>query len=145
MKVPESFLTSGINGKWLDKKNLKTGDILKLTTEPREVPSQQGGTQLVAKALVKGGDTEAKNVAINKPTVRALIEAFGDDMAAWVNKPFGVHIERTVVAGKRGIAMYLLPDDYEVSEDDGGFLVVRRKGEDVNIASDEIHPEDIPF
>lgn len=132
-----------MNGAWLDKKNLVEGDIIKLTSEAKEVPSQQGGNQLVAKALVKGGDSEAKNVAINKPSTIALVEAFGDDSVDWVNKPLTVHTEKTLIAGKRGTALYLIPEGFEVGEDDGGYLVVKRVGE--KAPDIELDLSEVPF
>lgn len=141
-------MSGGVGGKWLDKKELASGDVIKLTTEAQEVPSQQGGMQLVAKALVKGGDKEAKNLAINTPSKNALIQAFGDDTQEWVGKLLSVHVEKTVIAGKRGIALYLIPEGFEQGETDDGYIVVRRKGSGDNLdpkAIDRAIEENNPF
>lgn len=149
------FTANTTTGTWLDKKTLKTGDLIKLITEAKEIPNQQGGNQIVAKCKVKGQTGEPSNVSINKPSKNALISAFGDDSIEWIDKPLGVHIERTMIAGKRGIAMYLVPEGYQVSEDEGGYLIITNLNEKVAVVSKEsdtieypeetIDPMDIPF
>lgn len=132
-------------GAWLDKKTLRNGDIAKLVTEAAEQEGQNG-TQLVAKLRIKGDTGEAKNVSINAPTKNALIEAFGDETSAWVDKLLTVHVESTLIAGKRGTALYLLPEGYAVTEDAGGYLVIAPQGKvEKAPAKDDINPDDIPF
>lgn len=150
------FTANTTTGSWLDKKTLKTGDIIKLVSEAIEVPSQQGGMQIVAKCRVKGVTGDATNISINKPTKNALIDAFGDDSVNWVDKLLTVHIEKTMIAGKRGIAAYLVPEGYEVGEDEGGYLVITNPNKKVTTVKtddldtitypeEEINVEDIPF
>lgn len=139
---------SGVGGAWIDKKALRTGDIMKLVTEAQEVPNQQGGTQIVAKAKIKGSPDEPKNVSINKPSKNALIDAFGDDSETWVDKLLTVTIEKTLISGKRGLAMYMVPEGFEMGEDDGGYIVIKRIGEKTAPSprtEEEISPDDIPF
>jgi hypothetical protein len=65
-----------------------------------------------------------------------------------MNKHPTVHVEKTMIAGKRGVAMYLEPEGYEVTEDAGGYLVIARQGATAGAApapKDSINPEDIPF
>lgn len=135
-------------GGWIDKSKLNNGDILKLVTEAEEQEGKKA-TQLVGKARVKGWNEDAANVAINAPSKNALIEAFGDDTAAWVEKLLTVTVENVVVAGQRGIALYLAPEGFEVGEDENKFIVVRRKVEPVQTVEypeePGINPEDIPF
>lgn len=143
MKATKS---SGVQGKWFDKKILKTGDQAKLKSEATEEPSQMGGMQWVAKMAVKG-HTEAANVAINKPSKNALIDAFGEETTGWVDKLLTLHVEKTIVSGKRGLALYLIPEGFEVTEDKGGYVVVNRIGAKPESTDDvqEIDPDDIPF
>lgn len=143
--------SSGVGGKWLDKKSLKGGEKAKLKSEATEQPSQQGGTQWVAKLLVQG-QPEALNVSINKPSKNALIDAFGEETADWVDKVLTLQVEKTVVSGKRGIAMYLVPEGFEVSEDNDGYIVIKKIGSadvemegEMNGPKDTINPDDIPF
>lgn len=124
MIVQES---SGVGGKWLDKKTIPAGSVGKIKTEATEQPSQQGGLQLVAKLLVKGSQ-EPLNVAISKPSKNALIQAFGNDTVNWIDKLLTLHTEKVVVSGKRGVALYLVPEGFEVTEDTGGFIVIKRIG-----------------
>lgn len=142
MKATKS---SSVSGKWFDKKVLKTGDLAKLKSEATEEPSQMGGTQWVAKLAVKG-HPEAANIAINKPSKNALIEAFGEETKDWIDKLLTVHVETAIVSGKRGVALYLVPEGFEVKEDSGGYLVVVRKGvEPVEYPTDDIDPDLVPF
>lgn len=127
---------NGVGGAWLDKKEIVSGQLAKLLTEAIEIEGQNG-KQIVAKVKVKGFDEE-KNVAINKPSKNALIEAFGEDSKDWVGKTLMLHTEKGVFAGKRGIALYMIPEGFEVAEDDNGYVVVRRIGEKV-----ETPPEDV--
>lgn len=141
--------STGGGGKWLDKKILTTGDKLKLTTEADWIPSQQGGDQLVAKCKVQGKTDEDVNIAINAPTKNGLIEAFGDDTADWRNQPLTVNKFDTLIAGKKGVAVYLVPDGYDLGEDSGGYLKVAKVGgkpvDEKEYPKDDINPEDIPF
>ena len=141
------FSKSSGGGAWLDKKALENGDIAKLTSEAVEVEGQNG-PQIVAKIRIKGDDGEAKNVAINGPTKNALIEAFGEDSKAWVGQYLTVHTEKTMIGGKRGIALYLIPEGYEMGEDTGGYIVVVPKGAEKAAPTesrDEIDDSNIPF
>lgn len=146
MKLPKN---SNVKGAWLDKKTLKTGDAIKIVSEAT-LEEGQKGQQLVARVLVRGGDKEAKNLGINQPSKAALIEAYGDETAEWINKVVTVSVERVVIGGKRQLATYLIPEGFELTEDSGGFLVVQRIGvapEEVNQEprEDDFKVEDIPF
>lgn len=138
---------SNVGGAWLDKKTLKNGDVAKLLTEAIEVEGQNG-KQIVAKIKIKGNNEEF-NVAINKPSKNALIEAFGEDSKDWVGKILGIQTEKGIFAGKRGIALYLIPDGFEVIEDSNGYIVITQKGQKtepvINVDEGEVDPNDIPF
>lgn len=120
--------SSGVGGKWIDKKVLKTGDVAKIKTEATEQASQQDGkTQWVCKLHVKG-QSEPLNFAINSQSKNALIDAFGADTNDWIDKVLTLEIEKTLIAGKRGLAAYLIPEGFEMTEDSGGYIVITRKG-----------------
>ena len=118
-----------VQGKWVNKKEITPGTRCYITTETKPQPSNfknDDGTvtmQDVAKVKFEGQD-EPMNVAINRPSIGALVNAHGEDSAKWVNKPLTAHTEKTVVGGKRGIALYLVPEGYEVTEDAGGYVVI---------------------
>lgn len=114
-------------GAWLDKSTLESGTKLTLVTEAIEQEGQNG-TQIVAKAKVEG-QSESRNVAINNPSKNALIDAFGPDSINWVDKPLSTHVEKTVVGGKRGYALYLIPEGFELGEDSEGYVVISKAGD----------------
>lgn len=150
--MPRVSRSSGTKGKWLDKDILENGDYLKITTEADWIPSKQGSDQLVAKCRVKGKTAEDVNFAINTPSRNALIDAFGDDTSSWVGKVLGVKVEPVRVAGKSGIALYLIPEGFEFGDNAEGYAEIRRLGGDPIEKNaieypeeDEINPEDIPF
>lgn len=142
---------TGVGGKWLDKKELVNGDILKIKTEAIEMINPQGGNQIVAKCQVKNKfEKEQLNVAINSPSKNALIDAFGSNSESWIDQLLTVEVEKVSVAGKRGIALYLIPDGYGLTEDSGGYIVIIKVGKTPEEAYEElgesdIKPEDIPF
>ncbi len=139
-------------GGWVDKASIREGDIGKLVTEAQEVEGQNG-KQIVAKIQIKGSKEEPKNVSINNPSKNALIEAFGSDSQAWMNAHLTLHTEKTVIAGKRGIALYLVPEGFEVTEDAGGYIVVVKKGSQgttapkktIDYPEEAINSDSIPF
>ena len=138
--------TNGMGGSWIDKKELQKGDIAKLTTEAKWVEGTNG-KQLVAKIRIKG-QLEDKNTAINTPTRNALIEAFGEDSNSWIGKHLTVSVESGIFAGKRGIALYLVPQGFEVKEDEGGYIVIGKTGvtlDNINDPEEQVDLTDIPF
>lgn len=117
--------SSGVGGSWIDKKALKTGDLLKLKSEAVWVESQNG-KQLVAKISIKNGEQNV-NLGINSPSKDALIDAFGSDSKDWIDKLLTAHVEPGIFAGKRGIMLNLVPEGYVVGEDAAGYVVIRPK------------------
>jgi hypothetical protein len=151
MEVTKS---GGIGGSWIDKKALKSGDLIKLTTEAEWVPSSLNPEekQLVAKCKIKGTDGEF-NLAINSPSKNALIDAFGTDTKNWVGKLLTAAVESGIFAGKRGVMLNLVPEGYVIAEDAAGYIVIRPKVEPPAVvarasepADDYVpNPDDIPF
>ena len=115
---------SGIGGVWLKGSDVVSGVQAKLVSEVHQTEGEFG-MQDAAKIRIKGDD-EIKNVRVNKPSIGALVEAFGEDSKEWVGKLLTLHTEKMVVAGKRVTALYLLPEGFELKEDDGGYLVIVR-------------------
>jgi hypothetical protein len=154
MEVTKS---GGVGGSWIDKKALKSGDLIKLTSEAEWVPSSLNPEekQLVAKCKVKGMDGEF-NIAINSPSKNALIEAFGSETKNWVEKLLTAAVESGIFAGKRGVMLNLVPEGYVVAEDAAGYIIIRPKQEPPAILAGNtasvispgdvyINPDDIPF
>ena len=105
--------------------------------------------QDVAKIQFKGAP-EPLNISINRASINALVEAFGEDSTAWMNKTLTALTEKVVVAGKRVVALYLVPDGYELGEDAGGYVKIVKHG--VNLAEgeaeypgDDLDPNQIPW
>src|ERR1035437_4803024 len=93
-------------------KNEKTGEVK---------------TQDVAKILFSG-DTEEKNISLNRATINGLIDAFGDDSALWTGQVLTAETEKVRVAGKAVTAVYLVPEGYERVDDENGYTVIVKKG-----------------
>lgn len=159
--------SSGPSGQWVDKKVLKNGQRAKIVSETKPIPGRfkddEGNfkDQDVAKVRFEG-QKESVNVNLNKPTIHALIEAFGEDSNGWQGHYLTVEVEKVRIGGKAVIALYLLPEGYEKADDDNGYAVVRKVGqtlapgeekggqgtgltEPVEYPKEEINPDDIPF
>lgn len=128
MKVTKS---SSVRGPWAKGSELSGVKSAVITTEAEDVPSNYSNkdgspkTQLVCRVKFEGIDEE-KNFNINIPTKDALIDAFGDDTAMWMNKPLAVETEKVRVAGKAGVSVYLIPDGFEKVDDADGYVHVLR-------------------
>jgi hypothetical protein len=148
--------SSGIAGDWVKGEKLTTGTKAKLLTaaERREsmFKDKDGGVKMqdVAKIKFQGDDTQY-NIALNRGTIDALIDAYGNKSEEWVGKVLTVHIEQMNVGGRRVKAVYLLPDGFQVAEDANGYMIVQRipytdaEGPVIDYPADDIKPEDIPF
>lgn len=147
--------SSGVSGGWVKASEVVSGTKAKLVSET--VPSEsvwEGKTikNNVAKIRFQGQEGEAKNVNVNKPSINGLIDAFGTDSKDWIGKVLTAHTEKMLVGGKRVTALYLIPDGFEIAEDEGGYLVIKRIGAVAETAPSEAleYPEapnldDIPF
>ena len=152
MKIPKQ---GGVSGKWVKASEVKSGAKCKLVSEAKYVPSQfenKDGSpkeQLVAKIRFQEGG-EPMNVSINRASANALIDAFTDDSVKWQGQLLTALTEKVVVAGKRVTALYLVPEGYAMGEDDNGYVVIAKEGDEeslpeVPVEEGGIKPEDIPF
>lgn len=140
-------------GAWAKASELTNGTRAKIVDEATKSLSQFKSDDGVAKmqtvAKVRFENTpDPMNVSLNRATVYGLIDAFGGDSNNWIGKVLTVHTEKTTVAGKRVTALYLVPEGFEVGEDDGGYVVVKRIGEvpaPIQEPTEEITSEDNPF
>lgn len=146
-----------VSGNWVKAADLKSGIKAKLVSETTPSPSsfknEDGSpkTQDVAKIRFEGMN-ETYNVSLNRATLNALIEAYGEDSKEWINKYLIAQTEKMIVGGKRVTALYLVPEGFELKEDDGGYMVIGRKNGEaptptaiVDDVEEEINPDDIPF
>lgn len=143
-------------GSWVDKSSIVSGTKCKLVSET--VPSEsvyEGKTikNNVAKVRFQGEEGESRNVNVNTPSINALVEAFGEDSKDWIGKLLTAQTEKMLVGGKRVTALYLVPEGYELTEDEGGYLVIRKTGSQpetetpktAEYPEEDINPDDIPF
>jgi hypothetical protein len=70
----------------LDKdKDVQNGDIVMICGEIREVETKQYGVKKVVD--VKLPNDEVRGVWLNNSSINNLIEKYGEDTSAWMNKP----------------------------------------------------------
>ena len=146
---------NNVSGNWVKNGEITNGVKAKLVSETTPTASQfknedgTAKTQDVAKIRFENLK-EAMNISINRPTLNGLIEAFGEDSKNWINKYLTVQTEKMVVGGKRVTALYLIPNGFELKEDENGYMVIKKiqltsTGEPIPFADDEIVAEDLPF
>lgn len=141
-----------VQGKWVKGSEVKQGAKCKLVSEtnPRESQFQnKDGTpkvQDVAKIMFSG-EKEPMNVSLNRATIEALVDAFGEDSAKWMGNILTAHTEKVMVGGKRVTAVYLVPEGYAVSEDAGGYIQILKAGAEADVINLDEEPggELVPF
>ncbi len=146
-----------VTGGWAKTNELKNGQRAKIVSETTAQPSsflnKKGNpkTQDVAKVRFEG-QPEAVNVSLNRATINALVDAFGEDSVTWQGHVLTCEIEKVRVAGVMRLALYLLPEGYEKTDDQNGFAVVQRKAiqqgdtpQTQTPVEQEINVDDIPF
>ncbi len=140
-------------GKWAKGADLKEGTRAKIIDEATKSESRfkdaEGNVTMQTVCKVKfEGVQDSMNVNLNRATVYGLIDAFGTNSLGWMNKVLTVHKEITAVAGRRVTALYLVPEGFEVSTDDNGYIVIVRAGEKPTEpieAISEVTEDDVPF
>lgn len=133
-----------VGGAWVKGSEVVSGSHCKLMSATERIPSQfkdekTGETkyQDVAKVLFSG-ETETKNISLNRATVNGLVDAYGEDSADWQDHVLTAETEKVVVSGRRVTAVYLVPEGYERVEDDNGYIVIVKKGTQAGA------PEELP-
>ena len=120
--------SSGTQGAWLDKKTLETGMSAVIVSEIEPMEREyQGKPQIqdVGKVRVEGNE-QAENFAFNRTTINGLIEAFGEENTDWCNKELKVQVENAVINNKRVRIVYLIPEGYELKENEDGYLGITK-------------------
>lgn len=122
---------SMVSGEWVKGSEILKGTKVRIKSEAQEQPSpytdKRGNikNQIVAKVQIQG-KTGLFNLSLNKATVVALIDCYGEDTLNWVDKVFTAHTEKVKVAGKTQIALYLIPDGYVAEDNEEGYTVVHK-------------------
>ena len=139
-------------GAWAKAAELESGKKAKIVDEATKSLSQfkddDGNAKIQTVAKVRfEGLPDPLNVSLNRATIYGLIDAFGTESKGWIGQALTVHTEKTTVAGKRVTALYLVPEGFEVGEDDNGYVVVKRTGDATATAKDPADDiaDSIPF
>ncbi len=122
-----------LRGTWIKPAKLSTGMQVEIISEVKPIKSRfrddsgeikmqnVGSIQL----LDKDGKSDPTNVYLfrfNGTTVDGLITAFGDDSETWIGEKVTVQKEKTLVAGRKKEAIYLIPDGMQLVEDEEGYM-----------------------
>lgn len=143
-----------VGGKWAKASEIKAtkAKIVSETNPQSSTFLNKDGsakTQDVTKVQFQG-EPEALNVSLNRATINGLVDAFGEDSKLWQGNVLGVETEKVRVAGKSVVALYLIPQGYEKTDDENGYAVIVKKGtaaEEIPTINleEEIDLKDIPF
>ena len=145
-----------LGGAWFKGSEIQNGVKAKLVSETTSQPStflnKDGSpkTQEVAKIRI-AGQSEALNISINRYSIDALVDAFGEDSVNWQGRELTIETEKSRVAGKAVTVAYLIPEGYVRTDDESGYPVIIKKDifdqMDGKVSTDEptINAEDIPF
>jgi hypothetical protein len=140
-------------GAWAKAAELTEGQRAKIVDECTPIESQftddKGNKKMQDVCKVRfEGNADPLNVNLNRATIKGLVEAFGADSKQWIGNVLTVHTEKVAVAGKRVTALYLVPEGFEVGENDEGYVEIVRKGEKPSTPAADAEtpdPADIPF
>jgi hypothetical protein len=123
--------SSELRGKnWIKARDLTTGMKAKLISEVKPLQSRfrdQDGqlkVQNVGELFIDGLPTPEKpyTINLNATTLEGLIDAFGEDSKDWMKEVLTVQKEKTIIGGKRVEVIYLIPDGYQLHEDEEGYV-----------------------
>jgi len=131
-----------VGGKWAKKSELleagvKTAKIVSETNpELGNYPDDKGQKQDQDVCKVQfAGQPEALKVALNRATINALVEAFGEDSTKWQGQELEVAIDK--LPGKK-FPLYLIPKGFRRKEDEAGWTVIVKEDYDQRLPqSDE--------
>lgn len=136
--------SSSIAGSWAKGSELTQVERAEIITETKPHPSnylnKDGSVKMQDVCKVKFDGQEPLNVNLNRPTINALIDAFGKNSTQWMNKKLSVETEKVKVAGKTVTALYLIPEGFKKVDDADGYTVIVRENEGVQTAPDEEIP-----
>lgn len=140
-----------VGGAWVKGAELANGVKCQIVSETQPQASKfqnkDGSVKMQDVAKIRfQGLNDVLNINLNRATINGLVDAFGDDSKDWMGKTLTVATEKVQVAGKRVTAVYLLPEGYEVLEDEAGYvIIVNPNKESVPVGEETVNVEDIPF
>lgn len=138
-----------LGGKWVDKSELfekkisKAKIVSETNPEASTFKNEDGTSQMQDVCKVQfQGYPEALKVSLNRATINALVDAFGEDSANWQGNVLAVEIDK--LPGKK-FPLYLIPEGYKRVEDDNGYaMIVKEEAEDGGDL-DDTAIMDLPF
>ncbi len=120
-----------IGGAWLDTKTVADGTTVKIVAETVRQESsfkdKEGNpkTENITKVQVNG-DKESVNMRLNWTTIGGLIEAFGEESTDWMGNALTIKKIRSLVGDTMRDIIYLIPEGFELGENDESKLEIRR-------------------
>ena len=140
----------GVQGNWVKGKDIPQGVKAKLVSETIPRPSnyltKDGSPKIQNIAKVRfEGSPDALNMNINRTNLDGLIDAFGEDSKNWIGKVLTVQTENVRVGGKMQTAVYLLPEGYELRNDEEGYAYITNPNKVSEPAENVEEVVDIPF
>ena len=92
--------------------DVKNGDIVTVLDSGID---EQGtyGTQIVFKIKTRNGE---KRFPFNQQTINVLVQELGDETENWIGKNVKVILRPGIYGGKKGIAGYLVTDNWGMDE-----------------------------
>ncbi len=131
--MPEYQKQKSISGTFVKGSDITSGTKCKLLTAAEPVTSQfknkDGSPKMQDVAKIKfQGNNEIFNISLNRATLNGLVDAFGTKSEEWIDKVLTAITEKVVVGGKRVTAIYLVPDGYEMKENNEGYVEISKIG-----------------
>lgn len=131
-------------GKWLDKSKLKTGMRAKIMSETnpeasRYTDEKTGEFKMQDVCQVRvDGLSDVSKVTLNRITINALVEAFGNDSKSWMNHPLAINLSK-----RDGKAyLYFVPEGFTCTQDNEGYTVIIKNGDSLPVINeDDINAE----
>lgn len=127
--------SGGLGGKWAKASELQNIRSAKIVSETAPQPSQfkdkNGNEKMqdVCKVQFRGVE-EVLNVSLNRATIDALVDAYGEDSKNWQGHDLAVDVQNALVGGKWVHMLFLVPEGYERSIDANGYMVITKKEEE---------------
>ena len=119
-----------VGGAWLDAKTITDGTKVKIVAETVRRDSsfkdKEGNakTENVTKVQVTG-EKEPVNMRLNWTTIGGLISAYGEESSDWMGNTLSVKKVRALVGDTMRDIIYLIPDGYELGENEESKLEIR--------------------
>ena len=118
---------TAIGGKWAKASELTDVKRAKIVGETETQEGGKYGPRDVAKVRFEGLK-EPLNTNINRASINALIDAYGEDSKNWMNKILSVETKEGIVSGRECTFLFLIPEGYERTKDKGGYVVIQKIG-----------------